>query len=93
MRRRASARLSAKELDRLLEADEHFTAAFKLAEPFLEEDHFEAARGLANDIAIPSSGHNGVIFYANVLVPIPPDPCQFWQDFALSRQGPVRARG
>jgi hypothetical protein len=27
------------------------------------------------------------------LVPIPPDPCQFWQDFALSGQGPVRARG
>jgi len=62
MRRRASARLSAEELERLLEADEHFTAAFKLAEPFLEEDHFEAARGLANDIAISSSGHNGVIF-------------------------------
>jgi hypothetical protein len=38
MRRHASARLSAGELDQLLEADQHFTDAFRLAEPFFEDD-------------------------------------------------------
>jgi hypothetical protein len=44
--------LSDGDLDRLLAADQHFAVALELAEPFFEEEYLDAARHIANDIAI-----------------------------------------
>lgn len=51
MNHRASDR-SAEDLDQLLDAHEHFAAAFALAEPFSDDDRLEAARRTRTDIAI-----------------------------------------
>jgi hypothetical protein len=52
MKMRTPRDLSDEDLDRLLAADQQFAAALELAEPFLEEGYLEAARQIANDLAI-----------------------------------------